>query len=155
MRRILRILPWVALAEGVGGLSAWLTRDGMAELDALRQPPLTPPRAVFPVVWAALYALMGWGAARVAAAASGRARARALTAFFCQLGANALWTVLFFGLGWRGTALLWLMVLWGLILWMVRSFAEVDPLAGRLQLPYLLWVTFAGYLNLGLWWLNR
>ena len=73
----------------------------------------------------------------------------------CQLGANALWTVLFFGLGWRGTALLWLMVLWGLILWMVRSFAEVDPLAGRLQLPYLLWVTFAGYLNLGIWWLNR
>ena len=54
MRRILRILPWVALAEGVGGLSAWLTREGMAELDALRQPPLTPPRAVFPVVWAAL-----------------------------------------------------------------------------------------------------
>ena len=129
MRRILRILPWVALAEGVGGLSAWLTREGMAELDALRQPPLTPPRAVFPVVWAALYALMGWGAARVAAAASGRARARALTAFFCQLGANALWTVMFFGLGWRGTALL--------------------------QLPYLLWVTFAGYLNLGIWWLNR
>ena len=47
------------------------------------------------------------------------------------------------------------MVLWGLILWMVHSFAEVDPLAGRLQLPYLLWVTFAGYLNLGIWWLNR
>ena len=54
----MRILPWVALAEGVGGLSAWLTREGMAELDALRQPPLTPPRAVFPVVWAALYALI-------------------------------------------------------------------------------------------------
>ena len=72
MRRILRILPWVALAEGVGGLSACLTREGMAELDALRQPPLTPPRAVFPVVWAALYALMGWGAARVAGPSRGR-----------------------------------------------------------------------------------
>ena len=155
MRRILRILPWVALAEGVGGLSAWLTREGMAELDALRQPPLTPPRAVFPVVWAALYALMGWGAARVAAAASGRARARARTAFFCQLVANALWTVLFFGLGWRGTALLWLVILWELILWMLRAFSQVDPLAGRLQLPYLLWVTFAGYLHRGIWWLTR
>ena len=148
-------MPWVVLTEGVGGLSAWLTRDGMAELDALRQPPLTPPRAVFPVVWAALSALMGWGAARVAAAASGRARARALTAFFCQLGANALWTVLFFGLGWRGTALLWLVILWELILWMLRAFSQVDPLAGRLQLPYLRWVAFAGCLNLGIWWLNR
>lgn len=150
----MRILPWVALAEGVGGLSAWLTREGMAELDALRQPPLTPPRAVFPVVWAALYALMagappGWPQRRRTA------RARALTAFFCQLGANALWTVLFFGLGWRGTALLWLVILWELILWMLRAFSQVDPLAGRLQLPYLLWVTFAGYLNLGIWWLNR
>lgn len=135
VRRVLRVLPWVVLTEGVGGLSAWLTRDGMAELDALRQPPLTPPRAVFPVVWAALYALMGWGAARVAAAASGRARARALTAFFCQLGANALWTVLFFGLGWRGTALLWLVILWELILWMLRAFSQVDPLAGGSSCP--------------------
>ena len=131
----MRILPWVALAEGVGGLSAWLTREGMAELDALRQPPLTPPR--------------------VAGTPPGQGRKRALTAFFCQLGANALWTVLFFGLGWRGTALLWLVILWELILWMLRAFSQVDPLAGRLQLPYLLWVTFAGYLNLGLWWLNR
>ena len=66
-----------------------------------------------------------------------------------------MWTVLFFGLGWRGTALLWLVILWELILWMLRAFSQVDPLAGRLQLPYLLWVTFAGYLNLGIWWLNR
>ena len=149
------MLPWVVLTEGVGGLSAWLTREGMAALDALHQPHLTPPRAVFPVVWAALYALMGWGAARVAETPSGQGRKRALTAFFCQLGANALWTILFFGLGWRGVALVWIAVLWGLILWMIRAFADVVPLAGQLQLPYLLWVSFAGYLNLGLWWLNR
>ena len=75
--------------------------------------------------------------------------------FATQLGFNFFWSVIFFNLQSFGFAFLWLLVLWGLILWMLLAFRKLDPVAGWLQLPYLLWVAFAGYLNFGVWLLNR
>lgn len=83
------------------------------------------------------------------------ARSRSLRLFGVQLTFNFFWSILFFNLQLFGLALLWLIALWGLILWMIRAFRKVDPLAALLQIPYLLWVTFAGYLNTGVWLLNR
>ena len=97
---------------------------------------------------------MGIGAARVWLAAASAERTKSLWLFFVQLGFNFFWSILFFNLQAYGFALVWLVVLWVLILWMLLSFRKVDPLAGWLQLPYLLWVAFAGYLNLGVWILN-
>lgn len=148
-------LFWTALAEGVGVLSGWLTRDGMRLFKAeMRKPPLTPPSLVFPIVWAVLFALMGIGAARVAQAPASRARTWGLGLFGLQLFFNGVWGLLFFNLRSYGLAFFWLIALWGLIFGMTRSFQRVSPWAAGLQAPYLIWTAFAGYLNLGVWVLN-
>lgn len=146
---------WILGAEAVGALSGWLTRQG-AERYALSivKPSLSPPGPVFPAVWAALFALMGAGAARVWLAPASPARGRALAVFGVQLAFNFCWSLIFFNAGAYGAALLWLAALWGLILWMILAFRRVDRAAALMQLPYLLWVSFAGYLNFGVWALN-
>lgn len=147
---------WILAVEAVGALSGWLTRDG-ARLynETIRQPLLSPPAIAFPIVWGILFLLMGIGAARIYLAPASQARSRSLLLFAVQLGFNFFWSIIFFNLQRFGLAFLWLVVLWGLILWMILSFRRVDPLAAWLQVPYLLWVTFAAYLNVGVWVLNR
>lgn len=146
---------WIGLAEAVGAFAGWLTRAGVeAYRQGLVKPPLSPPGAVFPVVWIALYALMGLGAARIYLAPASAGRSRALGWFLAQLGANFVWPLLFFDLQQFGLAFFWLVGLWALILGMIVAFWRVDRPAAWLQIPYLLWVTFAAYLNLGVWILN-
>ena len=146
---------WVLLAEGAGALSGWLTREGVEVYKAqTAKPPLTPPAPVFPIVWTGLFALMGIGAARVWAAPRSSRRSRALLWFGAQLGVNFAWNLLFFNARAFGAALLLLGVLLALILGMIRAFARVDRAAAWLQVPYLLWTAFAGYLCWGVWRLN-
>ena len=153
--KIKTYLLWILLAEAVGGLAGWLIREDVKiYTDSIAQPPLSPPPLVFPVAWTILYALMGIGAARLALAPDSPQRSRALAVFGLQLGMNFLWSILFFKFQLFGLALVWLIALWGAILWMASTFAKVDKAAGRLQIPYLVWVAFAGYLNLGVWILN-
>ncbi len=147
---------WIALAEGVGALAGWLTRDGVALYrQTVTQPPLSPPGFLFPIVWAILYALMGIGAARVYLTPASNARSRGLLLWLVQLAFNFLWSIVFFNLQAYAFAFFWLIALWLLILWMTVSFYQVDKTAALLQIPYLLWVAFAGYLNFGVWMLNR
>ena len=153
--KIKTYLLWILLAEAVGGLAGWLTREDVKiYTDSIAQPPLSPPPLVFPVAWTILYALMGIGAARVSLAPDSPQRSRALAVFGLQLGMNFLWSILFFKFQRFGLALVWLIALWGAILWMASAFSRVDKAAARLQIPYLVWVAFAGYLNLGVWVLN-
>lgn len=154
-RYVLRYGPWILFAEAVGGLSGWLARDGM-ELyqESIQKPPLSPPGPVFPIVWTILFALMGIGAARVSGRPASAHRSQGLGLFLAQLAFNFFWSILFFNFRCFGLAFLWLLALWLLILWMVLRFRKVDSLAARLQIPYLLWVAFAGYLNFGVWLLN-
>ena len=74
--------------------------------------------------------------------------------FGVQLAFNFCWSLIFFNAGAYGAALLWLAALWGLILWMILAFRRVDRAAALMQLPYLLWVSFAAYLHFGVWALN-
>ena len=149
-------LGWILFTEAVGALSGWLTRDGTKYFNEfVRKPPLSPPGIVFPIVWAVLYLLMGIGAARVYLSPVSRARSRSLYLYLVQLAFNFCWSLIFFNFRAYGFALLWLAALWLLILGMVTAFGEVDSLASRLQIPYLLWVSFAAYLNAGVWILNR
>lgn len=146
---------WILFVEAVGALSGWLTREG-AQIynEEIVRPPLSPPGVVFPIVWGILFALMGIGGARIYQTQASNARSRALQLFFIQLAFNFCWSIIFFNLQWFGLALVWLIVLWGLILWMILWFSKVDPLAAWMQVPYFLWVSFAAYLNLGVWLLN-
>lgn len=147
---------WILFTEVVGAVSGWLTRDGTEIYQTmLQKPPLSPPGIVFPIVWGILYALMGIGEARVYLAPESRERTRSLLLYFVQLMFNFFWSIVFFNFQRFGFALVWLLVLWVLILWMVLTFRRVDKTAALLQIPYLLWVTFAAYLNFGVWRLNR
>ena len=147
---------WILAVEAVGALSGFLTREGAeAYGETIAKPPLSPPGVVFPVVWGILFLLMGISAARVYLASAAPTRSRGLLSFLLQLVFNFFWSLIFFNLQAFGFALLWLAVLWGLIVWMILTFRQVDTLSAWLQVPYLLWVTFAGYLNFGVWVLNR
>lgn len=146
----------LALPLGIGGLAAWLTRDGFAQYAALVQPPLAPPGWVFPVVWTILYLLMGYSSWRIVETPEEYPpeKRNALIAYGAQLIANFIWPLLFFGIGYRLTAFFWLCILWLLICITIKLFSDMDRLAGKLLIPYCLWVTFAGYLNLGVVLLN-
>ena len=118
----------LAIPLAVGGVSALVTRGAMADFSRLNQPPLSPPGWLFPVVWTILFLLMGLASYLVVTgnAPDGVTR-RALTVYGIQLGVNFLWSILFF---------------------------PIQKSAGWLLIPYLLWVTFAGYLNFGIFFLN-
>lgn len=150
------LLIALALPLAVGGFSAFLTRDGMKAFASLRQPPLSPPSWLFPVVWTLLYLMMGYASYLIwVSGVSENRRERALTVYGLSLAANFLWPILFFTMQAWLPAFLLLLVLWILVGASMLLFGAIDPKAGKLLIPYLLWLTFAAYLNLAVWLLNR
>lgn len=146
---------WILLSEAVGALSGFLSMSGMEAFNQTAiQPPFSPPAWVFPVVWSILYALMGISAARIRLAPPSPVRSKGINLFIAQLIVNFFWSLIFFNAQAYGFALLWLILLWVLVLWMIITFYSTDPLAALLQIPYLLWLTFAAYLNFSIWQLN-
>ena len=145
----------ILLTLAVGGLSGFLTSMGMDSFDALTKPPLTPPSFLFPIVWTVLFILMGVGAARIFMTEPTAARNRALIVYVVQLAVNFFWSIIFFNLQAYAFAFFWLILLWVLILTMIYLFCKVDKTAALIQIPYAIWVTFAGYLNLMIWLINR
>jgi tryptophan-rich sensory protein len=141
--------------EAVGALSGLAAGgDFVAFFDALRKPPGTPPPAVFGPAWTVLYLLMGVAAWLVWREGLTRKTALALGLFAAQLALNFAWSLIFFGQQRVGVALVEIAVLWLLILATIVAFWRVRPAAGALLLPYLAWVSFATYLNAGIWRLN-
>lgn len=146
----------VAITEAVGALSGYLSRDAMKlYMDTAAKPPLSPPGWVFPVAWGLLYALLGIGAAMVWRSPPSQARNRGLNLYVAQLVVNFFWSLIFFNAQAFSFAFFWLLLLLVLVIAMTLTFSRVRTLAAALQGPYLLWLTFAAYLNLGVWLLNR
>lgn len=148
-------LFFVVLALAVSGAAGAAARAGMDAYDLLTKPPATPPDRLFPVVWTLLYLLMGIAMGRVWRAASGSARRQATALWCVQLGVNGFWPVVFFLWQAHGAAFFLLAGLVALELAMSAQFSRRDPAAAWLCVPYLLWLLFAAYLNLGVWLLNR
>ena len=143
---------WIGLSEAVGLLSGFISREGTAQYAQMPdKPALAPPGWVFPVVWTLLYALMGIGAAKIWAAPKSPARSRGLNLFISQLIVNFFWSPIFFNARAYGLAFFWLLLLWVLVALMILQFRKVDKSAALLQIPYLLWLTFAAYLNWAIW----
>ena len=146
---------WIGLSEAIGFVAGLSTQDAVKIYsESITQPPLAPPSIVFFIVWTILYALMGFSAARISLQPPSAEQKRGLDVFLVQLFVNFLWSFLFFSVQAFGLAFFWLLFLWGLVLWMIMTFWKVDPLAAKLQIPYLIWLTFAAYLSLGVWVLN-
>ncbi len=147
----------ILIPVAVGGLSALLTAGNMDLYKEINKPPLAPPGLVFPIAWTVLYILMGIGSVLIyRSTAKGSAEKNgALLVYGLQLVVNFFWSILFFNVKAYLFSFLWLILLWILILCMIVKFMKIHRPAGLLQIPYLLWVTFAGYLNLAIYLLNR
>ena len=154
--RVKTLIVALAVPLGVGALGALAGRSGMATLAALNRPPLTPPGWVFPVVWTALYIAMGVSSYLIATCdAPQESRRMALGAYGATLVLSALWPALFFALGLHLAAFIELMLLWLTLRFTLLQFHILRKSAAHWLFPTLLWTTFAGYLNLGIWLLNR
>lgn len=145
---------FIAISLLTGGLSALLTSGNMDLYSRIQAPPLAPPGILFPIVWTVLYTLMGISAARIYIGNNNQWNT-SLTVWAIQLAVNFLWSIVFFNLQAFLFAFIWLILLWALILAMIIMFYRQDKIAAFLQIPYLIWVTFAGYLNLAIYILNR
>ena len=147
---------FIVTAELVGVLSALVTGDFGGFFDKYAQPPLMPPAWVFPVVWVILYALMGISAYLVYSSdGSDEAKKRALRIYAAQLAVNFSWSIVFFRFEelWGAAGVIILLLV--LVILMILSFKKVSPLAAALNIPYLLWVLFASYLNIATAVINK
>ncbi len=155
LKKYLPYLWGVLAVEAVGLLAALLTRGGVEYYTAnVTKPPLSPPAWIFPAVWTILYALMGISAVRIRQSPPSQERSWALNLFVIQLTLNFFWPLLFFNAQAYGLSVIWIIALWIAVLLMILQMRKADPTAALLQIPYLVWLTFATYLNFGVWILN-
>lgn len=150
-----KFLICIAIPLLTGILAALLTRNSMAAFDTLVKPPLSPPGWLFPVVWTILYILMGIASYLVLTSRKNNVQIRrALSLYALQLLFNFFWPILFFRMQRYLFAFFWLLLLELLILLTTLRFSRISDTAAKLMIPYLIWVAFAGYLNLGIALLN-
>ncbi len=144
----------IILALLVGALSAFFSGGTMDSYENLVKPNLSPPGYIFPIVWTILFILMGISSA-IIYKKGGNNSEQALRIYILQLIVIFFWTIIFFRFNLYLFAFIWLVFLWILIILMIKEFKKISPFAAYLQIPYLLWVTFAGDLNLSIYLLNR
>lgn len=145
------LLISLLISLGTGGLSAALTASSMEKYKTMYKPPLAPPGWLFPIVWTILFILMGIAAYIIyETEADTELKKDAFVYYGAQLIVNAAWTVIFFRFHAFIFAFAWLLLLWYLIVMTIRSFWKINKKAGILLLPYIIWVTFAAYLNLAI-----
>ena len=145
----------IVIPLAVGSLAGFITKDSMETFNMLNKPSLSPPGIVFPIVWSILYILMGIASYLVITTGSGNNKVKeALVYYGLQLLFNFLWSIWFFSFGWYLFAFIWLLLLWVLIFNTIVSFYDITKTAAYLLIPYLLWVTFAGYLNFAVYLMN-
>ncbi len=149
-----KLIVCIAIPLAVGGLSGFLTRNGAEIFASVDKPPLSPPGWIFPVVWTVLYVLMGVASYLVLVSGKPARSKTALTVYGIQLFFNFFWSIIFFNLEAYLFAFVWLLMLWVLIVLTAVLFYRISKKAGYLFVPYILWVTFAGYLNFGIYLLN-
>lgn len=152
MNKIIIYIKAILLPVLVGALVGIIT-SGSLDYNMLQKPPLAPPGAVFPIVWTILYILMGisYGILKV----NNQTDKEVDWIYYIQLAINALWSIIFFNFKWRLFAFVWIILLAVAIISMIRKFYNKNKIAGLLQIPYIIWVIFATYLNFGFYILNR
>ena len=149
------LLTCLLIPLSVGAISGIVSGSGIDGFDSMLKPPLSPPSWLFPIVWTVLFILMGIASYLVLTSGGEKPDViRALVFYGIQLFFNFFWSIIFFNLGWYLVAFIWLLVLWLLILITAILFYKQSKVAGYLMIPYLVWVAFAGYLNLAIYLLN-
>lgn len=136
----------------VGGIVGLLI-SSFIDYNSLQKPPLAPPSILFPIMWTILYVLMGisYGILENKSLVDSKIN----LIYYIQLFVNAMWSIIFFILKWKLFAFIWIVLLDILVLIMIIQFYKKNKLSGLLQIPYILWILFASYLNLAIYLLNR
>lgn len=158
MNKITRIISVVLTCLAIGYLSGTVTRSAITTwYPTLVKPVFNPPNWIFAPVWTLLYIMMGVAAGLVwdRIESDKETVKKALIFFIIQLGLNALWSYLFFGLQNPLLAGIEIILLWLMIYETYLKFSKINKLSGYLMLPYLAWVSFATILNWSIWWLNK
>lgn len=139
-----------------GAVGIFLSVTGSIDIyDEFFKPPFSPPSWVFPVVWTILYLLMGISSYLIMTADVSKGRREdALWQYFIQLGVNLIWPILFFYFNLRLGAFIWIIVLLTAVIKMIVDFWLIRKSAALLQIPYLIWLLFAAYLNGSIFLLN-
>lgn len=156
MQKKIQIKPLVIsllVTLGAGILPNLFIWDSMQTYKTLNLPPLAPPFWLFPVIWTILYILMGISIYLIYIEES-IIKKEAIAVYSIQLALNALWPLIFFKSQAYLAAFIWLVILWIIFLCMIFIFKKIRRLTAWLQIPYLLWATFAGYLNFFIWYSN-
>jgi tryptophan-rich sensory protein len=154
-KKLRTLLIAVAIPLLVGAVAGLLTRNSMQVFEGLQQPPFAPPGVLFPIVWTILYALMGIASYLIYTSGKDPEEVNsALAVYGVQLVVNFLWPIVFFRFGWYTFAFFWLILLWVLVIYTILLFYRISKPAAWLMVPYLIWLTYAAYLNLGIVLLN-
>lgn len=162
------LVIFILIPLAVGIVAGLLTMGGMESFRTMMQPPLAPPAWLFPVVWTILYTFMGISSYLIYTSGGQTenisvlknntgeniGKSMAISTYLYQLIVNFLWPIFFFDFQWYFFSFLWLVLLWILVAKMLLEFGVISQIAALLNVPYLLWLSFAGYLNLGIWLLN-
>lgn len=152
---IVKLIIAIAIPLLIGGLSAFLTKDAMMVFNAIKKPPLAPPGIAFPIVWTILYILMGIASYLIynldedkLISSQTILKNNILIIYIVQLIFNFFWSIIFFKLSMYKFAFVWLIILWILVFMFIKDAMKLYKVAAYLMIPYLLWMTFAGYLNI-------
>lgn len=146
-----KLLPFfisIAIPFAIGGLSAFFTNSNMELYKNLNLPAAAPPSIVFPIAWSILYLFMGISSYLIYRCAPSPQRSSALCAYGIQLAINFIWPLLFFNLQWYSFSFVWLVLLLIMVIYMITQFYPISKAAAWLNFPYVLWLLFAGWLNL-------
>lgn len=143
-----KLIGYILITIFIGSFFAFFTMDAMKSFSSVNQPSFSPPGYVFMIVWIILYILMGISLYLVDKDKT------SVYVYFSQLVVNSLWTLIFFGFKNYLLSLLWIILLIGLVIYMIITFYKVNKTAAYLQIPYLLWISFATVLNYFIYMLN-
>lgn len=152
MKDLITYVKAILVPVILGAIVGFIT-SGSMDFDMLIQPSFAPPAILFPIVWTILYVLMGvsYGILKTKNLTNDRIN----KLYYSQLIVNLLWSIIFFTFKWRLFAYFWILVLIVLVVLMIKEFYEKNKTAGLLQIPYLIWIVFASFLNLSIYLLNR
>lgn len=149
-----KLIVIIVLTFIIGSFFSFFIPNSRGFYASLNKPPLSPPGIIFPIAWTILYILMGVSLYIVTENNNYNKEENSLI-YILQLVVNSLWTLLFFGFNLKLISFIWLILLIILVSYMIYSFYRTSKIAGLLQIPYLIWLLFAGYLNLMIYLLNR
>jgi len=156
VEKFFKLLVSLILPIGLGLIAGIFTTKEVPEwYDTLNKPSFNPPGYLFGPVWTALYILMGISMFLIWNIPKTKLRQKALTIFGVQLFFNFWWSILFFSFHTILISVVDILLMWFLILYMITLFKKIKPIAAYLQIPYLLWVTFASAINISIYYLNR